>query len=48
MPSGAAKRPEYQEDYGFYHANKSVAFLGKYQTKEERYKLKSRRRGALS
>lgn len=48
VPSGAAKRPEYQEDYGFYHANKSVAFLGKYQTKEERYKLKSHRSGGLS
>lgn len=48
VPSGAARRPEYQEDYGFYHANKSVAFLGKYQTQEERYKLKSHRSGGLS
>ena len=48
VPSGAARRPEYQEDYGFYHANKSVSFLGKYQTKEERYKLKSHRSGGLS
>ncbi len=48
VPSGAAKRPEYQEDYGFYHANKSVQMLGKYQTKEERYKLKSHRSGGLS
>lgn len=48
VPSGSAKKPEYQEDYGFYHANKSVSFLGKYQTKEERYKLKSKRSGGLS
>lgn len=48
VPSGAARRPEYQEDYGFYHANKSVQFLGKYQTQEQRYKLKSRRSGGLS
>lgn len=48
VPSGSAKRPEYQEDYGFYHANKSVAFLGKYQTQEQRYKLKSHRSGGLS
>lgn len=48
VPSGAARRPEYQEDLGFFHANKTVAFLGKYQTKEERYKLKSKRSGGLS
>lgn len=48
VPSGSAKRPEYQEDMGFFHANKSVKFLGKYQVKEERYKLKSHRSGGLS
>lgn len=48
VPSGASRRPEYQEDRGFFHANKTVKFLGKYQTKEERYKLKSKRSGGLS
>jgi hypothetical protein len=48
VPSGAARRPEYQEDYGFFHANKSVAFLGKYQTQEQRHRLKSHRSGGFS
>lgn len=44
LPSHGAKRPEYQEDYGFSHANKSVNFLAKYQVKEERYKLESKKK----
>lgn len=44
LPSHGAKRPEYQEDYGFFHANKSVNFLAKYQVKEERYKLESKKK----
>lgn len=44
LPSNGAKRPEYQEDYGFFHANKSVNFLAKYQVREERYKLESKKK----
>lgn len=47
VPSGAAKRPEYQNDLGFYHADTSVNILAKYQTKELRYKIKSKRAGGL-
>lgn len=42
QPSGGAKRPEYQEDYGFYHSNQSINILAKYQTKELRYKMQSK------
>ncbi|AXC43066.1 tail protein [Salmonella phage S124] len=44
VPSNGAKRPEYQEDYGFFHSNKSVSFLAKYQVQEERYKLQSKKK----
>lgn len=47
IPSGAAKRPEYQDDLGFFHADNSVNILAKYQTKELRYKMKSKRKGGL-
>lgn len=44
VPSNGAKRPEYQEDYGFFHSNKSISILAKYQVQEERYKLKSKKK----
>ena len=44
VPSNGAKRPEYQEDYGFFHANKSISILAKYQVQEERYKLQSKKK----
>ena len=44
VPSGAAKRPEYQDDLGFFHADNSVTILAKYQTKELRYKIKTKRK----
>lgn len=44
LPSNGAKRPEYQEDLGFFHSNKSTSFLAKYQVKEERYKLQSKKK----
>lgn len=44
QPSNGAKRPEYQEDYGFFHSNKSTTILAKYQVKEERYKLQSKKK----
>ncbi|BBL19311.1 tail protein [Vibrio phage KIT04] len=47
QPSGAAKKPEYQLDKGFFHANKSVKLLAEYQTKEKRYRLKKRRAGGF-
>lgn len=47
VPSGAAKRPEYQDDLGFIHADNSVTILAKYQTKELRYKIKSKRKSGL-
>ena len=40
VPTAAAKRPEYQADLGFYHANKSVSTLAKYQALETRYRTK--------
>lgn len=44
VPGAAAKRPEYQEDFGFYHSNKSVSILAKYQVQELRYKMKSKKK----
>lgn len=43
VPSNGAKRPEYQEDLGFFHSDKSISILAKYQVKEERYKLKTKK-----
>lgn len=40
--STAAKRPEYIDDYGFFHANKSINILAKYQTKEKTYVLRKK------
>lgn len=42
-PSNGAKRPEYQEDLGFFHADKSISILAKYQVQEERYKIKQKK-----
>lgn len=47
VPSGAAKRPEYQDDLGFFYADKSVTVLAKYQTRELRYKMSSKKAGGL-
>lgn len=47
VPSSAAKHPEYQLDKGFMHANKSIKVLAEYQTKEKRYKLKTRKAGGF-
>lgn len=44
VPSNGAKREEYQEDYGFFHSNQTVNILASYQTKELRYKLKSKKK----
>lgn len=43
-PSNGAKRPEYQEDYGFFHSNKSVNVLANYQVKELRYKMQTKKK----
>lgn len=48
IPSGAAKRPEYANDLGFFHADKSTQILAKYQQQEKRYKVQSSKRGGLS
>lgn len=45
VPSNAAKRFEYQTDLGFFHANKSVNILAKYQGLEQAYKLKKKSSG---
>ncbi|AFQ22290.1 putative tail protein pb3 [Pectobacterium phage My1] len=44
VPSDAVKRNEYKNDLGFYHANKSVNILAKYQVQELRYRLKSKKK----
>lgn len=44
VPSDGAKRREYRDDFGFFHANKSVNILAQYQVKEERYKLESKKK----
>lgn len=41
-PTSSAKRPEYMEDLGFFHGNKSVTILAQYQAREKRFKLKSK------
>lgn len=46
-PSAAAKRPEYQLDKGFLHANQSVKLLAEYQTQEKRYRMKKRKAGGF-
>lgn len=43
-PSNGAKRDEYKEDFGFFHADKSVNILAKYQVKEERYKIQTKKK----
>ena len=43
VPGNGAKRPEYQDDLGFFHSNKTVNILAKYQTQEKRYKLKKKK-----
>lgn len=43
-PGSGAKRPEYQDDYGFFHSNKSINILAQYQTQELRYKLESKKK----
>lgn len=44
VPSDGAKRREYRDDFGFFHANKSINILAQYQVKEERYKLESKKK----
>ncbi len=41
IPSNSAKKVEYQDDKGFFHANKSIDILASYQTQEQRYKVKT-------
>lgn len=47
VPSGSAKKVEYQSDKGFLHANQSINVLAQYQTKEKRYKLVAKRASGL-
>lgn len=47
VPSGAAKRPEYSNDLGFFHADKSTQILAKYQQQEKRYKMQASKKGGL-
>ena len=47
VPSGSAKRPEYADDLGFFHANKSTQILAKYQTEEKKYKMESHKKSGL-
>lgn len=42
--TNAAKKEDYKDDLGFYHSNKSVTILAKYQTQEKRYRMKSKKR----
>lgn len=41
-PTSSAKRPEYMDDLGFFHGNKSITILAQYQAREKRYKLKTK------
>lgn len=47
VPSSSAKKPEYQSDKGFFHANKSIGVIAQYQTKERRYKIQQKRAGGF-
>lgn len=47
VPSDSVKRPEYKSDKGFLYADRSVSVLAKYQTKELRYRMKSKRKSGL-
>lgn len=42
VASASAKRPEYMDDLGFFHSNKSITILAQYQAREKRYKMKSK------
>lgn len=48
VPSGASKRPEYANDLGFFHADKSTQILARYQQQEKRYKVQSTRKSGFS
>lgn len=49
VPSASVKRLEYKDDLGFFHSNKSVSILAKYQVQELRYRLQSKKKfGGLS
>lgn len=48
IPTNATKRPEYADDLGFEYANKTIDIMAKYQTKEQRFKMKSSRKGGFS
>lgn len=43
VPSGSAKKLEYQNDKGFFHSNQSINVLATYQSRERRYRLVSKR-----
>lgn len=47
IPS-AAIRPEYAADLGFMHSETSLVALATYQTQEQRFRLRSKRRGGLA
>ncbi|ATS94094.1 putative tail protein [Pectobacterium phage DU_PP_V] len=44
VPSDSVKREEYKTDMGFYHSNKSVNILAKYQVQELRYRLNKKKK----
>ncbi|QVQ56987.1 putative baseplate hub protein [Proteus phage VTCCBPA139] len=44
VATNSAKKDEYKEDLGFFHSNKSVTILAKYQTQEKRYRMKTKKR----
>ena len=45
IASNAAKKPEYQEDLGFFHSNQSIDILATYQTEEKRTKMVKKSKG---
>tara|TARA_Y100001960_G_C14784043_1_gene889744 strand:- start:2725 stop:5580 length:2856 start_codon:yes stop_codon:yes gene_type:complete len=45
VPSTAAKKPEYQDDLGFFHSNQSIDVLATYQTEEKRTKMVKKSKG---
>ncbi|CAL9969286.1 central tail fiber J [Vibrio phage D260] len=45
IPSNAAKKPEYQDDLGFFHSNQSIDVLATYQTEEQRTMMKKKSSG---
>lgn len=47
VPSGQAKKPQYSDDTGFFHSDKSIQILAQYQAQEKQYRMKTTKKKGL-